>query len=297
MLDSAMLDVAIGVVSLYLLLSLLCSAVKEYIAGLLNLRANTLHDGVCALLHDPDAAALAAKVRDHPLVSGITRRGKMATRGKDWPSYIPSRVFAAALLDVVAPADPTKPPKTFDEVRAAVARLPSPDLQRSLINLLDQADRDLAKARERVATWFDDSMERVSGWYRRRVNHILLALGFAVSVVLNADTIAIGNDLFHDNALRAAVAAGAEQLVRQPRDTTAAPARLAQTAAGQLESLGLPLGWRSFPATLAGWFTKAVGLLITTFALSMGAPFWFGVLNRFVNVRSGGPPPKRADQP
>ncbi|TMC39323.1 MAG: hypothetical protein E6J31_09295, partial [Chloroflexi bacterium] len=34
------------------------------------------------------------------------------------------------------------------------------------------------------------------------------------------------------------------------------------------------------------------GLLATTFAVSLGAPFWFDLLNKFMAFRSSGTPPQ-----
>ena len=34
------------------------------------------------------------------------------------------------------------------------------------------------------------------------------------------------------------------------------------------------------------------GWVLTALAVSLGAPFWFDLLSRFVNIRSGGRPPK-----
>jgi hypothetical protein len=38
---------------------------------------------------------------------------------------------------------------------------------------------------------------------------------------------------------------------------------------------------------------KAIGLAMTAFAVSFGAPFWFDLLGRIVNLRATGPKPPR----
>jgi len=54
------------------------------------------------------------------------------------------------------------------------------------------------------------------------------------------------------------------------------------------------IGWSSstLPGDFWGWVLKIVGLLATTFAISLGAPFWFDVLNKFIAFRASGPPPQ-----
>jgi hypothetical protein len=59
----------------------------------------------------------------------------------------------------------------------------------------------------------------------------------------------------------------------------------------RLGDLSLPLGWRSSPGSITAWASKIAGLLFTTIALSLGAPFWFDLLSRFVGVGSSGQEP------
>ena len=54
-----------------------------------------------------------------------------------------------------------------------------------------------------------------------------------------------------------------------------------------LQLSGLSLGWTSAPASAFEWWNKILGLLITSLATSLGAPFWF-VLKKFMMVRSAG---------
>src|SRR4051812_39062997 len=96
MFGSEILDVAIGMIFVYLLLSLICSAVNEMIEAQMKNRARDLEKGIRNLLTDTN---LADKLYEHPLIKGlyIDKKGK--------PSYIPARTFALTLLNIVAPAD------------------------------------------------------------------------------------------------------------------------------------------------------------------------------------------------
>ncbi|MBK7407801.1 MAG: hypothetical protein IPJ40_06805 [Saprospirales bacterium] len=40
--------------------------------------------------------------------------------------------------------------------------------------------------------------------------------------------------------------------------------------------------------TWQGWLHKAFGWLVTAIAISLGAPFWFDMLRKMVNIRSSG---------
>jgi hypothetical protein len=61
-----------------------------------------------------------------------------------------------------------------------------------------------------------------------------------------------------------------------------------------------PLGWtnETFPNValwpVAGFlFFKLIGIGATALALSLGAPFWFDLLQKIMNIRGTGPKPVR----
>lgn len=58
-----------------------------------------------------------------------------------------------------------------------------------------------------------------------------------------------------------------------------------------LQSAGLPMGWKQWPSPIE-WPAKVVGLLVSIFAVSLGAPFWFDMLQRVMRVRQAGISPR-----
>ncbi len=87
----AILDVALGLVFVYLLLSLLCTAVTEWVAQATRLRARTLKAGIEQLLADTKFRRVTEALYKHPLIAGLTQ-------GERDPSYIPGPLFAKAFL-------------------------------------------------------------------------------------------------------------------------------------------------------------------------------------------------------
>ena len=45
------------------------------------------------------------------------------------------------------------------------------------------------------------------------------------------------------------------------------------------------------PTDTAGWFLKVMGIILSAGAAAQGAPFWFDLLKRLVNVRGSGTKP------
>ncbi|MGH7165694.1 MAG: hypothetical protein ACREIS_09255 [Nitrospiraceae bacterium] len=214
MFGSEVLEVGIGIACVYLLLSLMCTILNEWVAGFMAMRSHNLEIGIRHLLSDQDGTGLAKQLYEHPLIKGLSKPGKR-------PSYVPSHLFALALLDLVAPVDRAAGPKAFTKARQTVAALPDLQLQKVLLTCLDEAGNDLKVARENVERWFNDAMDRVSSWYRRKTQLVVLGLALLVTLAVNADTIMIANSLSRDAVLRAAIVAAAQGrpsscLVRSP---------------------------------------------------------------------------------
>jgi hypothetical protein len=156
-------------------------------------------------------------------------------------------------------------------------------LRARLAPLVAGAQADVEGARVHLEAWFDDTMARVSGWYKRKTQIILIVIGIAVVPAINADTIKMGERMWKDDAVRAAVVAQAQA---KP------PANDLKGAADQVDrvaKLGIPMGWRGAAvphdvlSAIAGW-------TITILAISLGAPFWFDALGRLSRLRSSGKP-------
>ncbi|HEX8150892.1 MAG TPA: hypothetical protein VF591_27150 [Pyrinomonadaceae bacterium] len=229
---STVIEVAIGVVFVYLLVSLLCSALNELIEAWLKYRARYLEQGIRQLLSDPQ---LADRFFEHPLVKPLGER----------PSYIPARTFSLALWNLAtgeaakAEAAVSGVTQNLSEIRKLIAGLDEKKfgrIQTSLLTLIDEAGNDLNKARANVEAWYDDAMDRVSGWYKRRTHIILIIIGLAASFALNLDTIQITKALLYNDTLRKSVADAAENYVKEnpaptPAPTPAAAATPSATAA------------------------------------------------------------------
>ena len=276
MFNSNVLDVAIGLVFVFLLLSLVCSALNEIIEGFVKQRAAHLEAGIKELIGEvgkPDSVAFIEKLYNHSLINSLYH-GRFGGTGKDkatLPSYIPSANFALAVLDL----------------RNRGVTLPA-NIKGAMDTFVDLAGTDPAKLQQYVEDWYNSAMDRVSGWYKRHCQRILLGLGLATTVLINVDCIQIGQRLFTDSSLRDAVTEMAKSHVKQnaPAAESDAGTQLT-TNLKSLDGMGLPLGWpeaggwewNSFGMHLLGW-------LLTAFAVSLGAPFWFDLLSKFMAVRS-----------
>jgi hypothetical protein len=312
------LDVAIGVIFVFLLVSILVSAVREAIESMMKTRAAYLWLGIRELLHDTKSEGLARTFYQHPLIyslfpGGLVPREALKTprivaSGRKLPSYIPSRNFAVALMDiaargpltVAATADAGTQAISLESIRANIVNIQSPQVQRVLLTAIDSAKGDLDRAQANIEAWYNSSMDRVSGWYKRSTQWWLFWLGLFVAVAMNVNTLVIVDYLYRTPTVREAVVKKAEAHVQAMRTTTADPKpaeKKYEEAKAELQSLNLPIGWsRGCESWGRGdvdrndlWNFLAVpifGWLITAFAATLGAPFWFDLLNKFMVIRS-----------
>jgi len=291
MFGSEMLDVAIGMIFSYLLLSLICSVVNELIERSLKNRAGDLEKGLRELLNDPDGSNLVKKVYDHGMISSLFK-GTYDPKARDksnLPSYIPSRNFALAILGVLVPDSSAT--DSMASFREAVGKIENAHVKNALSAMLQAAADDVNKFRENIESWFNSTMDRVSGWYKRRSQLIVFVLGFLAAGAMNVNSVSIANDLWVHKAQRDALVSSAQgYLVNHPDDQKGMNARL-KADIDSLENYGLPIGWniswhRTWQRWIAFGFLSLLGWFITACAVSLGAPFWFDVLNKFIVVRS-----------
>jgi len=461
MFNSSVLDVAVGLIFVYLLLGLMCTTVNEWLAQLFNTRAATLKEGIRRLLHGPPdgtyliravdinvialakrfnktddkltqavgpldvvlqsnlvqfqavltggpgaqtptglALAMAEKLSaalsqpglyqridnskvtpetmaeiakqpkgndllrvnrallseaypdeitslsdafySHPLIKSLSRPGKH-------PSYVPSKAFSLTLLDILAKGQVTTGTveQRLEQIKASVNNLPDSDVKKSLQVLLMNGSDSVEKVEQKLEEWFNDSMDRVSGWYKNRVQIWTVVIASVVTILVNADTIQIAQKLMINPALRDKIAQEAKS-VNGPNTDQTAPTLTAQQKADLSSLTGWTNEFRIFhhldacedqslrgtglteadcrveseqqvkanpnPKFIAAWSSDAfpgmrlvrgvafpwlwavvpdhiVGWILTAIAASLGAPFWFDTLNKFMNVRAAGTSP------
>lgn len=287
MVSSQVLEVAVGLVFIYLVVSTVCSGIKEIIARLFDTRAKTLEGTIRKMLADPDNKITSAILQNH-LITGAIESGNR-------PSYISSRNFALALFDTIAPADPTKQ-RTVQDLKDGISKLPDKRVQKSLLGVVDSAQQDADLARQRVENWFDDSMERASGAYKRTAQKYIAVFGLVLCAALNIDTLLIVRELWSDDAVRATITKQAQDAAANGHAPNFCPDG-SNSISDCIRAANIPpLGWAHTgshaPPELSEWPLKIFGILISGIAVALGAPFWFDLLNKIVNLRlTGNPPP------
>ena len=393
MFGSEMLDIFIGLATVYFFMSLVTSSVMEAINQLFALRSSNLKEGITHLLRDGELNT--DDLYSHPLIEDLYKQGWW---DRFWdrllgslyhrtakPSYIHPRTFALALMDKLnvrptlhlndatraklmqivkrlpdyrqdsifrlldspdssrvmqgltqlrqAASELLKEDPDWNEIRLWLDTISLQDMEasivevlgenHSLVSLMRDARGDIEKFQANVERWFDEAMERVGGWYKRKIRLVTFLIGFAAAFGFNVDSVMTANILSEDEAMRTAVATVATENLDElgalvpetDGETTSDPEAEGDTgtsATGTTESdpfeaienfergleeqgvLRLPyeFAWWSDsdirPDDLYGWMQKIVGMLATGFLVTLGAPFWFDILSKVVNLRTTG---------
>lgn len=332
MFGSEMLEVAIGVIFVFILVSIICAAIREGIEAWLKTRAAYLEFAIRELLHDRMGMGLANTFYNHPLVYGLyageypgalsVGRPLTLAKGAKLPSYVPSTNFALALMDIAArgpdtdaaSSESSAPVISLESIRTNILNLQNPAVQRMLLTAIDSAQGDLNRFQAILEEWYNSAMDRISGMYKRSTQWIILGIGLFVAVGLNINTIAVTEYLYRNDAARDVIVAAAEAAAADPEF----PNRPYTQAQEELGVLQLPIGWSNVEFIWSdvkfswlwkdwtvvrerngvqevvtverGWWTYVLsplfGWFLTAMAATLGAPFWFDVLNKVMVIRS-----------
>jgi hypothetical protein len=311
MLGLQILDLVIGLVFIYFLLSLVCSTVQEIVANLRNLRFKVLESWV---LRTFQHNSFGQQILNHPVIQGLTATGK--------PSYIPSDKFAQVVLDMVHSQVQGDKPFDINSLRDALEKtmLLPPPLRRFILQSITEANGEITKVRGDLARWYDDAMERLGGYYKKKVQTVIILVAVIVAFAFNADTIRIAKFLYYNPEASRQLADQASHVVSDTTllrkvndaiqlksDTLKKDSEVAlkeiqadlediKVLSAKIYDTKLPLGWRgdTWSEVDLGWLEKLAGLIVTAMAVSLGAPFWFEMLNKLVNLRNAGNKPKSA---
>jgi len=181
-------------------------------------------------------------------------------------------------------------------------------LRRVLDQLWEDSNEDIDQFKMSVQGWYNELMERASGWYKKHIQLVTFLFGLVIAVALNADTFSIYERLSNNSSARQDVVRMATDFVNKSEAQALQPSTTpanAQDITQKIDKLlkddieearnPLGLGWRSYREDFAyldqdiwDWLQRVLGWLVTALAISLGAPFWFDLLRKFVRVSGSG---------
>jgi hypothetical protein len=277
--SSAIIEVGIGLVMVFFILSIVVTQINNIIVNTLNLRAENLREWFHNTFTDE---ALRNEIMAHPMIGivktqlaikkpnlldRVTRSIKRRIVGILVPgaqqytattdvSNVAPDVFANALISIFI-SDPTVM-ASLDEtgkVQALIQAMKNkladePPLEQTLETVLGTA-QSLQDAEAKLASWFDSAMTQLSNLFKRRVQFVSFFVALLVAIILNVDTLHLAKTFWNDPALRETVVVAAQRQVAVAPQNTTLPdqatldqrAQALQEAIQPLLDLRLPIGW------------------------------------------------------
>jgi hypothetical protein len=372
MLNSGIIDIVIGLVFIYLLYSLLTTIIQEIIATRFGFRGKMLERAIFRMLEDENKFnsrfksvfylfkktgnggvknSISYEYYKHPLILFL---GESNSNGK--PAYINKQTFSKVIVDLlrgkdIKPGDDIQSmiQKALDEKKTNWGEAGISEQTLSYLkSIWADAGGNVVKFKSHLESWFEETMDRASGWYKKHTQIVLFFVGMTISIVFNVDTLKIIERLEKDPKLR-------EQLVHQAsafQETHPDLDKklllrevennkfLAQYSKNELltsdslrkvklsDSLelanylelkskrdalfdqansllkndinnihhSLGLGWKEFDTSFKNVFYSMIGWMVTALALSLGAPFWFDLLNKLMKLRGSVATPTSDDK-
>ncbi len=186
------------------------------------------------------------------------------------------------------------------------------------------------QAQTNMQNWYDSVQTRASGWYKRQATVLSFVIGMVIAIIFNIDTVQIAAQLWKAPTIRQALVAQATTTTAGsvPSDTLSNLLKPQDYA----NSLAIPFGWSTAPLQdpstqcgwtpgqnvhpyiwlqnrcnlivnlpamddPLGWIGKLFGILLSGAAAAQGAPFWFDMLKKLVNLRGSGSAPAATPAP
>lgn len=221
--NSPALDVVIGVVLIYAVLSLFVTVLVEFFSGTtMNMRGWTLEMAIKSAFgarsrFDGSVGEKVQAFYDNPIIAALFMSGRR-------PSEISPDAFTQAFLAVVAkgkyPNYPDGRPATPAEFVDTLKTLPTANGDKALAAvaaLLPGVEQDWSALESKVGKWFHDIGDRSEGWFKRRMNWGTLGISAAFVVALNVDTLFVVRMLWLDSNLRKSAVARATELTQEAR--------------------------------------------------------------------------------
>ncbi len=296
-----MLEVIIGMIFTFMLLSLLGTTLNELVSAWRGWRGFYLEEALKRLLEYDDKPEVFDKFMKNPLF-GQMMQHKVVLRKSQAPAYLSAANFTSILTNILK-----KKNQAITKVEDIINGVPEDSKLRAVLEQFKEEGHTTVEAfKARMQTWFDDVMAQSSGWYKRHLQYVTFFVGLGIAIVLNADSFQIYSHLTNNAANRQKLATLAKSFANEndtlPSLTQQQPGQLTggEIKQGVKEFVSTPefrtasnilgLGWDRSDLFIrpAIWFQRILGWFITALAISLGAPFWFDVLKKIITIQSTG---------
>ncbi|MDW3645551.1 MAG: hypothetical protein R8P61_00640 [Bacteroidia bacterium] len=233
--NTNILELALGLVFIYLIYSIFMSLIVEMLSTWMGFRARILKQGITNMLTDlkdqetsniPEG--FVRKLRHFFLLSpkgfheskarefynqASIRYLSQGTKvnffnhiflfKKSKPSYISSQTFSATLIHMLR--EKGRGIHDWGKIKFSVQNNAlhfDPNTCQQVCSLLEDADDDMGLFIQKLELWYEEMMDRVNGWYKRKMRMLIFWVGILIAAILNVDSFKIVKVLSKDHTAR-----------------------------------------------------------------------------------------------
>jgi hypothetical protein len=237
MFDNVALNIFIGLIFVFLIYSLLATIFQEVLARWLSLRSRMLQKAVRRMLQDQQVTNKNIFIRIvleiglniwrflFPYLDGkstlllafykypsIKYLAESSWNSK--PSYVEAGTFSQTIINLLQGPAPDPAIQQSDLVKSSLFATGTaitidgnhvpidPETLKQLKLIFHNNNGDMARFKTSLENWFNQMMDRASGWYKKQTQLLLFLIGFGVAVSFNVDSIAIYRILAKDKTAR-----------------------------------------------------------------------------------------------
>ncbi len=338
------LDVFIGLVLIYFLYSLLGSIIAEIFSNLTGMRARMLRKGIENLLNDKQSSpqhsldfikwikeiclveidgfaySTAGKFYREPTIKYMAKPDESSLFFIRYtkPAYITKENFTHTIINMVSQR--SLGINEWDKIKFAIKHntlILEPETLKMFQNWVDRSNDSFVNFITNVERTYEEMMDRVNDWYKRKIGIVLFIIGLILCSILNIDTIQITKILIDNPDKRkemVELAISAAELNQRSMETNnyflirerneAYIQEIKESHKSTMASIEkardiLAQGW-NYPNWAQNWIFKIYyillslspfsskfwGILITSFALGAGGQFWYDLLRKLIALKS-----------
>lgn len=210
------LDIAIGLVFIYTLYSLLTTTIVEFIASNLQLRSSNLKHAIRRMLDDDDRKVFSEKFIKAPGIKYLASKNFHLFRWiNSFPSYMEASSFSSMLIYILKEEVQNDRPLA-ERIKEALQNKKNTETGKHLIFLLEQAHNDIEVFTQSIENWFNVTMERASGWYKKNITYITFTCAFIMAMIFNIDTFQMIRELSKNPEVRQQYVQSAGEIIKSP---------------------------------------------------------------------------------
>ena len=306
MLNTAILDIVIALAFTYFILALMVSSINEGISNVLNMRGNMLKKSLFNMFYksddeqaqngadvtkeakkdvDEDWQKSLKKMLDCPHIDALR------TKADKFPKHIPPKNFVLAMMQFLQEQTNSKDENNLltqlkDQLDKDAIPMIKGKFKTKLLGFIDKAQGDIEKFKTEIEDFYNNSVNHLKDWYRRKVKLLMFLYGLIIALAFNVDTFYIGKVLWQNPAEATEFLTTIQQYNESKKNTnTPTDSTIQKIEQNTLRDISknykaikpLPIGWnkQKVKETKGFWtiMHKVFGWLITAMAVSLGAPF------------------------